>query len=101
MTFKVFLKSLTLITGKQLFQFLRPRKILDFTGWKKKKKEYFDFVWAKFRSLWAIQVEISKSQWKYLGRSSACESLWMVFKWMRSSSSDDRRKNSKWNREYL
>lgn len=49
MTFKVFLKFLTLITGKQLFQFLRPRKILDFTG--QKKNEYFDFVWAKFRSL--------------------------------------------------
>lgn len=51
MTFKVFLKFLTLITGKQLFQFLRPRKILDFTGPEKKKNEHFDFVWAKFRSL--------------------------------------------------
>ena len=56
MTFKVFLKFLTLITGKQLFQFLRPRKILDFTGQKK----------MNILILYGLSLEVSElSKWKY------------------------------------
>lgn len=59
MTFKVFLKFLALITGKHLFQFLRPRKILDFTGPKKKKKK-------NILILYGLSLEVYElSKWKY------------------------------------
>lgn len=62
-----------------LFQFLRlGKKKLDFKGQKIKD---FNFGLAKFRSLWAIQVEISKAQWKYLGCSYTCESGWYLSEW--------------------
>ena len=61
MTFKVFLKFLTLITGKQLFQFLRPRKILDFTGQKKK---------MNILILYGLSLEVYElSKWKYQNHS--------------------------------
>lgn len=53
-------------------------KKLDFKGQKIKD---FNFGLAMFRSLWAIQVEISKPQWKYLGCSYTCESGWYLSEW--------------------
>lgn len=73
---------------------MKVRERLD----SKIQKKDFDFDCAKFRSLRAFQVEISKAQWKYLGCSYTCERGCMVFKWMRSFANDDRggKKIEKW-----